>query len=103
MRLTDLAFKKQFTAGDPAVFGSTDSYDATQSFRCAWRPITAEQQIRAGRDSAEKGIRVFYRPYGMELVNGDRVALAGVDYDVIYADPPKTRTGIVYVDCKAVP
>ena len=100
MTLRDLAFKKQFSPADPAVFGSVDTYATTQSFRCQWRAISAEQQIRAGRDSAERGIRLWYRPYGIELVTGDRVAVNGVDYDVVYAQPVKSRTAIVYVDCK---
>ena len=100
MTLRDLAFKKQFSPADPAVWGDEDSYDTTQSFRCQWRAISAEQQIRAGRDSAERGIRLWYRPYGMQLVTGDRVSVNGSDYDVVYAQPVKSRTAIVYVDCK---
>ena len=103
MTLRDLAFKKKYTPADPSVFGSVASYAIVKSFKCAWRAVTAEQQIRAGRDSEEKAIRIWYRPIDVELSNGDRVALSGVDYDIFYVDPPRTRTGIVFADCKVVP
>ena len=100
MTLTDLAYKQQFSPADPAVFGDTDSYYTTQAFRCNWRATAAEQQVRAGRDSTERGIRLWYRPFGIQLVQGDMVNVAGRDYDVVYAQPPKSRTELVYVDCK---
>lgn len=103
MRFTEVAYKLKFSPGDPAVFGSSDSYDVSQAFRCDWRPITAEQQIRAGRDSAEKGIRIYYRPMGIELSNGDRIRVRGKEYSVVYADMKRTNTGIIYVDAKEVP
>ncbi len=100
MILDSLAYKQQFSPSDPEVFGDTDSYYTTHAFRCAWRATAAEQQVRAGRDSNERGIRLWYRPFGVELSQGDRVAVAGRDYDIVYAQPVKSRTELVYADCK---
>lgn len=105
MNFSGLACAKEYQAGDPAASDPAirvDSWQITRSFRCAIEPITSEQIVRAGRDSAEKQYRIYYRPFALTLDNSNRVSIGGKDYDVIYANPPRSRLATTYVDVKAV-
>ena len=103
MRLRYIANNLKLTPGDPTAMDPADreeSYQQSARFRCAYRPITAPQQVRAGRDSAERGIRVFYRGRDVSLSNGDRLLIDGRKWSVItpaYVD--STNSVMSYVDC----
>ena len=106
MHFRTLAYLQRFVPGDPAASDPADRVDAWQqgrSFRCQVEPITSTQLVRAGRDSAEKQIRVYYRPYGVALDNSSRIKIAGTEWDVVYADPIRSKLTTAYVDCKEAP
>lgn len=106
MHFRTLAYKQEFVPGDPAALDPADREDSWQqgrSFRCQVEPITANQLVRAGRDSAEKQIRIYYRPFGVELDNSSRVKIAGKEWDVVYPEPVKSKLRTAYVDCKEAP
>ena len=106
MRLTYVAKKQELVPGDPTALDPADreeSYQQSAVFRCEYRPITAPQQVRAGRDSAERGIRVIYRGRDVSLSNGDRVLIDGRTWSVItpaYVD--STNAIMAYVDCSEI-
>lgn len=105
MNFPTLAYAKIFVPGDPTALDPAERQDkwiVDRSFRCHAEPITAEQIVRAGRDSAERQVRVYYRAFNIDLDNSSRVSIAGKDYDVVYAFPAKSKLSTVYVDCREV-
>ena len=100
-----LAYKLDYVPGDPAASDPAareGSWHQTRSFRCKVEPLTAPQIVRAGRDSAEKQIRLYYRPLGVQLDNSDRVQVNGKIWSIIYADPVYSKLQAVFVECKEV-
>lgn len=100
-----LAYKLDYVPGDPAASDPSDredSWQQTRSFRCKVEPLTASQIVRAGRDSAEKQIRLYYRPVGVQLKNSDRVQVEGKTWSIIYADPVYSKLQTAFVECKEI-
>ena len=106
MRLRYIANKLKLTPGDPAAMNPADrveGYRQSARFRCDYRPITAAQQVRAGRDSAERGLRVYYRGRDVSLSNGDRLLIDGKTWSVItpgYID--SGNSGMAYIECMEI-
>jgi hypothetical protein len=99
IKMSVRAQKLQFVPRNPAVFGSVDTWELGKRFNCAKSSLTAEMLVRAGRDSAELGYRIWYT--GVVLNTGDRVRLAGKDWLVVSA-PNDSASGINVADLKAV-
>ena len=84
---------------EPEEFGEAPTWKTVRAFKCDWRPTSAEQNIRAGRENAQRGVRIFYRPVSVRVDVDCRVVLDGREYEVVYAEPPKNRLRPVYADC----
>jgi hypothetical protein len=97
--LNTKAVKLEFVTRNPDIWDSVDSWKATVKFYCAYSSITTEMQVRAGRDSGEKGLRVWYKD--VELKAGDRLKIIGSQWLVVYSDD-SSSSGIKYCDVKEV-
>ena len=105
MNFTTLAYIQNFTPGNQSAATPServDTWTQGRSFRCTVAPMTGAQIIRQGRDSAEKSIRVYYRPFDVSLVNSSKLKIAGVTWDVVYADPVTSRIKTAFVECREV-
>lgn len=100
IELNQRGVKLQFTPRDPEVWDSVDTWTAVKKFPCGYASLTSEMQVRAGRDSAEKGLRVYYTD--VKLAAGDRIRLGGSQWLVVYADD-MSANGLNYCDVKAAP
>lgn len=87
-----------FTPRNPAVWGSVDTWGPGRQYQATVTKLTAEMQIRAGRDSAEEGYRIWSR---IELVSGDKILLSGKQFLVVYAHSDSSG-GINYYDVRGV-
>ncbi|MBA4274019.1 MAG: hypothetical protein C0436_00035 [Alphaproteobacteria bacterium] len=97
--LSTKAVKLRFTPRDPEQWGSVDSWMAAKKFYCGYATLSSEQQVRAGRDSAERGLRVWYRD--ITLASGDRLRIGGNEWLVVYVDEQGDVSGVQYCDVKA--
>lgn len=98
IELNQRAVKLQFTPRNPEIWDSVDTWTAVKKFPCAYSSLTSEMQVRAGRDSAEKGLRVWFTD--VKLRAGDRIRLGGNLWLVVYADDASAN-GLSYCDVKA--
>lgn len=100
MRTT--AYRLKYTAANPAVFGSVATYTADKQFKCAYRSISASENVRAGRNASNAGLRIFYFPKFVTFSTGDRVRIGGKDYDIIYPPMQSSPSQMTYIDTKAL-
>lgn len=100
MRTT--AYRLKYTSANPAVFGSVATYTADKQFKCAYRSITASENVRAGRNASNAGLRVFYFPKFVTFATGDRVRISGKDYDIIFPLVESSPSQMTYIDTKAL-
>jgi head-tail adaptor len=91
--------KLTFTPRNPAVWGSVDTWTPGRSYQASISKLTAEMQVRAGRDSAQEGYRVWSK---IQVSTGDRVKIDGKDYLVVYALGDSSGSRDSYCDVKAV-
>ena len=91
--------KLKFTPRDPAVWGSVDTWTPGRSYQASISKLTAEMQVRAGRDSAQEGYRVWSK---LVVATGDRVKIDGKDYLVVYSLGDSSGSRDSYCDVKAV-
>jgi len=103
--MTDLkesATKLKYTAKDPKVLSSKPTYTDERAFKCAYRSISASENVRAGRDAGNTGKRFYYFTRLVSFNLGDRIRHNGLVYDIVYIPDMSGKLVISYVDTKAV-
>jgi hypothetical protein len=96
------AYKMKCTPATPSVPGSKATYEQERSFRCNWREISAQENVKAGRNSSGKGKRFFYFPARVRFAYGDRILFDGLYYEIMYIPEQGHSVAINYVDTKAL-
>lgn len=89
---------KTFVPRDPSIWGSVDTWTVGKFYPATISKLTAEMQVRAGRDSAQDGYRVWSK---IKADTGDRVVIDGKEYLVVYSHDDSS-SGDGYLDVKAV-
>lgn len=96
------ATKYKYTPANPTVPGSKAAYAAERSFRCNHREISAQENVKAGRNSSNKGKRFFYFPARVRFAYGDRILFDGLYYEIMYIPEQGHSVAINYIDTKAI-
>jgi hypothetical protein len=89
---------KRFTPADPSVWGQVDTWVNVQRVDCTTVILSAEQNIRAGRDTPDRVMRVYPIELKHDIQAGDYLSKSGIDWLVLSVMPGNK----IYVDCKAV-
>ena len=102
-QLKESATHQKFQPRDPATWGSVDTWIDVGSFKCGLAVQTADQRIRAGRDSMERTARVWYRS-GIKNKPGpgSQLTINGEKWEVISLDESTGGGQVTYCDVKAV-
>lgn len=74
----------KYSPATPSVFGSTETWTQGKSFNCSWNRNSAERNVRAGRDSDEAVITMYYNPATVKINIQDRILLSGRTYAILF-------------------
>lgn len=74
----------KYVAATPSVFGSVESWVDGRTFNCSWNRNSSERNVRAGRDSDEVIISLYYYPATVKINIQDRIELNNRIYDILY-------------------
>lgn len=88
---------KRFTPADAATWGSVDTWVNIQRVDCQTTILSATQTVQAGRDTADRIMRVYFKELKHPITANDYLSKSGVDWLVLNGSE-KTD----YVDCRAV-
>lgn len=88
------------SAANPTARVAT--YAASTRLLVDYRSSNQGELVRAGRSSAEVGGRVWYKPYYVTFAIGDRIAIEGVAFDIVYVQAVGNPHARHYLDVKAV-
>lgn len=94
------AQRLKFTPGNPEVYGSSDTYEADRRFDCAYHRNSSERNVRAGRDSSEVIITLYYQPSRVKFADGDRVRFDGMLYDIVYIHEDSAGDDLDYIEAR---
>ena len=102
VKMLDTAYRLKLVPADPDDFNSVPTWQNVREFRCAYRSISASENVRAGRDAGNTGLRIFYDPRMVSFDLGDKVKVNGKDYDIMYIPERSNAVTVTYIDTKAV-
>ena len=86
----------------PDTWGSVETYTPGRLFDCAYNSNSAERNVRAGRDSDEKTLTVYYDSSYTKLANGDRVEINGRVYAIMYIIDDSSGDSLAMAELKAL-
>ena len=102
VKMLDTAYKLKLIEADPDDFNSVPTWINVKAFRCAYRSISASENVRAGRDAGNTGLRLYYDPRYVAFALGDRVRVNSKDYDILYIPERSPSVTVDFIDTKAV-
>ena len=94
------AQRLKLVPGNPEIFGSQDTFEADRRFDCAYHRNSSERNVRAGRDSAEIILTMYYQPSRVRFSPGDMVRLDDAQYDIEYIHDDSTGDDLDYIEIK---
>ncbi len=100
-QLRDTAYKMRYVPADPKTFGTLPTFVQERSFKCSYRSMAAAENVRAGRDAGNTGLRIFYFPRYVSFSIADQIKIGDVLYDIIYIPAGSMYKNIDYIDTKA--
>lgn len=92
----------KYTAAVPSVFGSVETWAAGRTFNCSWNRNTSERNVRAGRDSEEVVISLYYQPATVKIDIQDRIELSGKQYAILYLHNDSSQDDEGMMELKAL-
>jgi hypothetical protein len=102
IELNTKARKLEYVPGNPAVWGSSPSYKSAKRFDCAWNRNTSERNVRAGRDSAQIVITMYYRPSQVSFTLSDRITLDNLIYEIMYKHADSAGDDLGYMELRPI-
>jgi hypothetical protein len=91
-----------YTPGNPAVWGSSDTWTSGKTFDCSYNRNTAERNVRAGRDSAQVSITLYYRPSQIKFTQSDRIAFDATIFEIMYQHQDSGGDDLNYVELRPI-
>jgi hypothetical protein len=91
-----------YQPANPATWGSVETWRPGRLFDCAYHSNSAERNVRAGRDSDEQTVSLYYDQSLAKLNNTDRVLLSGREYAIMYLRIDSTGEGESLAELKAL-
>jgi hypothetical protein len=102
IQLNRTASKLKMVSADPDNFNSVATWKPVGSFKCAYRAITSNENVRAGRDAGNTGLRIFFDPRRISFALGDKVSVDKKEYSILFVPPTSIGDSISCIDTKAV-
>jgi hypothetical protein len=101
IELTTKAILQEFTPRNPEQWDSVDTWTPKRKFLCGYATLSSEQRVRAGMDSADRALSVWYKDQALR--SGDRLKIKNDAWLVVYVDEQGDVTGLNYCIVKAAP
>ena len=86
----------------PSVFGSVETWTQGKQFNCSWNRNSAERNVRAGRDSDEAVITLYYNPATVKIRTQDRILIDDRTYAILYLREDTSGEDTNYMELKAL-
>jgi len=102
--MIDLDTKAQklvYTPATPETFGSVATYTASRVFDCCYTRNSSERNVRAGKDSSEIILTLWYNSTQVTFSSGDKVLLKGANYSIMQIGNDSSGNELNYLELKA--
>jgi hypothetical protein len=100
MEYDAVGFKLKYVAPLIKAFGNEPSYQRDGSFPCRYRNVTANENIRAGRNAEVAFVRLWYPADHVRFNPSDRIQLLDQTYTIEHVPFYSTPVYEAYIDVR---